>query len=127
MVPHGTAFFIRPVLGEDAAQISLPGFGSSVGLFALASGQFLPAHGHPGAVAADVQDWRVTGARLGLALLPSLGVLAHPLHHALYLPGGDFDATSLSQVTLGLFISVFIIPFHTAQPCQSRLVAHFLA
>src|SRR5437879_12387761 len=89
MVPHGTAFFVGLVLGEDAAQISLPGSGSSVGLFALASGQFLPAHGHPGAVAADVQDWRVTGARLGLALLPSLGVLAHPLHHALYLPRSE--------------------------------------
>jgi len=55
----------------------------------------------------------------GLALLPSLGVLAHPLHHALYLPGGDFDATSLSQVTLRLFISGFISPFQTDQRAKA--------
>src|SRR5438876_3237517 len=62
------AFIIRPMLGKNTAQINLAGLGSAVGLFAFASGQLLGAHGHTGAIGADIHNRRVAAAWLGLPL-----------------------------------------------------------
>jgi hypothetical protein len=40
----------------------LAGFGGAIGLLARPSGQLLGAHGHPGAIGADIQDGRVAPA-----------------------------------------------------------------
>ena len=80
-------FFIRPMLDKNTAQINLASLGGAIGLLALAPRQFFAPHGHARVVGADIQNGRVAPAWLGLPLLPSLRVPAHPLHHALNLPG----------------------------------------
>ena len=121
------AFFIAFVLGEHAAQISLARLGRAVGLFAFASRQFLPAHGHSGAIAADIQNARIPSTRLAGALLPGLRLGSHPLHHPLDLPGGYLNAARLGQMVLGLLEARFIRPFQTDQPGQSRSISDFQA
>ena len=93
------AFFIRPMLSKHTAQINLASLGGAIGLLALAPRQFLAPHGHARAVGAGIQNGRVAPTWLGLPLLPSLRIVAHPLHHTLNLAGGHLDGTGFGQVS----------------------------
>jgi hypothetical protein len=119
------ALLVGLMLGEDAAQISLASLGGAVGLFAFASGQFLAAHGHAGAVGADIHDWGAAKARLRLPLLPRLGVGSNPLRHALDLTGRNLNAARLGQMLLGLLIARLVGSLQAEQPGQSRRITHF--
>ena len=66
----------------------------------------------------------VAAARLGRPLLPTLRITAHPLHHPLNLPGRDWDAAGLLQVTLGFEIGALIGPFQTKEFGQGWGIAH---
>src|ERR1039458_8334803 len=116
------ALFIHAVLGEDAAQIRLAGFGGSVGLLAPPSGQLFAAHGHAGAIAADIHHRRVAPGGLSWAFLPGLRLLSHPLGHALDLPGRDMDAAGFCQMLFRLWVARFIGALQTHQPGQSGRV-----
>src|ERR1035441_10383758 len=116
------ALFIHAVLGEDAAQIRLAGFGGSVGLLAPPSGQLFAAHGHAGAIAADIHHRRVAPGGLSWSFLPGLRLLSHPLGHALDLPGRDMDAAGFCQMLFRLWVARFIGALQTHQPGQSGRV-----
>ena len=121
------AFFVRLVLGENAAQIGQTRLGRAVRLFARPPRQFLLAHRHPGPVSAHIQDGHRAAAGLRLPFLPVLGRGSHPLHQALHLPGADLDAPGFRQVLLGFLVTGFIGPLQTDQPGQSRGVARLQA
>lgn len=124
------AFLIRAVLGEDATQINLPGFGFAVRLLAFAASQFLRNHGDASAIGADIQNGDVTALALdwlGRALLPLLGGDTDPLDHALNLAGRNADATGVLEVPLGFEVGLFVGPFQAQQLGQSRRVADFQA
>ena len=119
--------FIGFVLGEHAAQIGQAGFGAAIRLFARSSRQFFLAHGHTGAVGADIHNRHSAAAGCSLPLLPLLGCCPDPLHHALDLPGAHVNAPGLGQMLLGLLVAGFIGSLQANQPGQGWGMAGFQA
>ena len=102
------------MLSEHATQISLASFGRPIALFAASPLQFFRDHRHAGSIPAGIEDRNgamVTGSRVGQSFLPTLRLLADPLHHPLNLPGRYLDAAGLLQVSLGFEVGGFISPF----------------
>ena len=98
------ALLVRCMLGKNTAQVGLARLGPAVRLLAGPPRQLLFAHGHAGAVGADIHDGRGLGLGQGfegLPLLPGLGSGPAPLHQPLNLAGGHDDAAGFLQVLLG--------------------------
>ena len=108
------------MLGENAAQVGLLGFGCAIGLLAFSSGQFGFAHGHSGAVGAHIHDGRIAGFGFLIAFCPRGSRRTDLLDDSLDLPRLYFDCASFFEVCLGLLETVFIGAFHANEPCQSR-------
>lgn len=108
MITNGMALLIPFVLGEDATEINLAGLGTAVGLLARAACQFVFAHGHTGAVAADIHDGGVAWIGRSFLFGPGLGCGANPLNGALNLPGGNLDAAGFLQMFLGFLETGFV-------------------
>ena len=124
VIAHRMTFFIAFVLGENAARIRRAGFGAAIGLFAGAPHQFLLAHGHPGAIPADVHDGHGAAAGLSPPFLPLLRRLSHPPHCPLDWARTDLDAAGFQQMVLGLLATGCAGSLQAHQPSQRRRVAH---
>ena len=90
--------------------------------------QFLGDHRHAGSIPAGVENRNLGGVAatgVGRPLLPPLRLLANPLHHALNLPGRDFNAAGLLQMPFGFEKGRLIGPFQAKEFGQSRGITDF--
>jgi hypothetical protein len=81
-ITQGLPLLIGDRLGEDAAEFQFPGVGAAIGLFNFDALELLPAHGHAGAVAADIEHGdgavgRIRGWQGGESLSQGGGDFAH--------------------------------------------------
>lgn len=82
--------------------------GSRSCLHAARAALFFLAHGHPGGVRSNIEDFGLAGAGGRFSFLPGYGALARAANHALDLSFGDGDAAGLRKVEGSLEEAGFI-------------------